>query len=67
MTTREECCGWLGWAELAGIDADGSPLKGRASGAPLKSPAATRNRTLPFITAALRHVLRDFMRVPRAR
>lgn len=36
MRTREECCGWLGWAEQAGIGADGSPMNTtkRASRAP---------------------------------
>ena len=26
MNAHGECCGWMGWAELAGIGIDGRPL-----------------------------------------
>lgn len=26
MSAQGECCGWIGWAELAGIGIDGRPL-----------------------------------------
>lgn len=27
MSTTNECCGWKGWAEMAGMDADGRPIR----------------------------------------
>lgn len=59
MSTSGECCGWLGWAELAGIGADGAPLRSDAQAEPAKPSVATTSRRLPFITALLRRGGRD--------
>ena len=55
MTTSDECCGWLSWAQLAGIGADGGRLNDAATSA--LPPLVTQKHELPFITAALRRLL----------
>jgi hypothetical protein len=62
MTTNDECCGWLGWAELAGIGADGKRLPDTTTGATTMKPVEVNRRELPFITAALRRMQRDHRR-----
>jgi hypothetical protein len=59
MTTSDECCGWLGWAQLAGIGADGARLNDAATEATTMPPVAAKTHALPFITAVLRRVLHD--------
>lgn len=46
MSTSQECCGWLGWAEMAGIGVDGRRLDPTASTSPA-GPAATTAATAP--------------------
>ena len=59
MTTSDECCGWLGWAQLAGIGADGGRLTDAATDATPMPSIVTQKHELPFITAGLRRLLND--------
>lgn len=65
MRTSDECCGWLGWAEMAGIGADGKRLNQTPTGTTILPPVTTRSHELSFITTALRRVLRDSARESR--
>lgn len=67
MTTSDECCGWLGWAELAGIGADGTPLSDNLSGATTPKAVATTPHGLSAITAVLRRALLDHACAARPR
>jgi hypothetical protein len=67
MTTSDECCGWLGWAQLAGIGADGGRLNDANTDAATRPPVAAKAHELPFITSALRRVLHDHARRMRPR
>ena len=53
MTRSDECCGWLGWAEQAGIGADGSRLRVTQEDA---LPPSMKH-DLSFVTALLRRML----------
>lgn len=57
MSTSDECCGWLGWAELAGMGADGSRLQDSAPAEQASPSTAAMPQNLPFITAVLRRAL----------
>jgi hypothetical protein len=67
MTTSDECCGWLGWAELAGIGADGARLKNDLAGEASPSAVATTAHGVSGITAVLRRALLDRSRAVRPR
>lgn len=63
MTRSGECCGWLSWAEQAGIGADGAPLRDSANNG---TPSVPSPKLEPsYVTAALRRVLDGSTRRPR--
>jgi hypothetical protein len=67
MSTSAECCGWLGWAELAGIGPDGARLNDGLTGEATPRTVATTEHGLSAITAVMRRALLDRARAVRAR
>lgn len=64
MTAKTECCGWTGWAEMAGMDADGRPLGRREAERPPRARAVRASGTRD-VYALLAHALASLGRGAR--